>query len=280
MPRTTGRHELGQNFLVDPRVVDTIVSVVASWPDDRPLLELGPGDGALTGPLAGLGRHVTVVELDDRRAARLQRRLGGRVDIVRGDLLDADLGAGADVVSNVPYGITTPLLRRLVHAPSWQHALLLVQWEVARKRAGVGGTTMFTAQWWPWFTFGLIDRVPASSFRPRPSVDGGLLTLTRRAEPLLEDRHDYQQLVGAVFSGRGRGALDVVRRLYGRPVAERWSGRRGLSARALPRDLGVEDWVQLYRLTCGVASGPSSRSQAQERGRGGRRDDHRQERHP
>lgn len=273
MSRTTGRHELGQNFLVDPRVVDTIVSVVAAWPDDRPLLELGPGDGVLTAPLAALGRPLTAVEIDARRAVHLERRFAGRVDVVHGDLLRHRLDAGADVVSNVPYGITTPLLRRLLGAPHWHHAILLLQWEVARKRAGVGGTTLMTAQWWPWFTFGLVDRVPASSFRPVPSVDGGLLEIRRRAVPLVDDASHYRSVVAEAFTGRGRGVLDVVGRRHGRSVRDRWAGACSVGPRDLPRDLDVDQWVALAELVPG-------RSEPQQRRRRGRGDDHRQEGHP
>ncbi len=248
MHHLPGRHELGQNFLVDPTVVDTIISVVAAWPDDRPLLELGPGDGALTAPLAALGRPLTAVELDAHRAQALGRRLAGRADVVHADLLRHDLGTGADIVSNVPYHLTTPLLRRLLRAPAWQHAILLLQWEVARKRAGIGGTTLMTAQWWPWFTFGLVGRVPARAFRPVPSVDGGMLEIRRREVPLVADREAYQELVGDVFSGRGRGVIDVVRRRFGASVADRWSARHGVTRRDLPRDLDAAQWAGLHAL--------------------------------
>jgi 23S rRNA (adenine-N6)-dimethyltransferase len=219
---------------------------VASWPD-RPLLELGAGDGALTEVLAALGRPLTAVEIDLRRVDRLRRRFEGRVDIVHGDLLDAQL-SGSDIVSNVPFGITTPLLRRLLRDNAWHDALVLVQWEVARKRAGVGGTTMMTAQWWPWFEFDLVRRVPAAAFRPQPSVDGGLLHIRRREIPLIavRDQRDYQRLVADVFSGRGRGVRDVVRRRSGASVASRWSHRHGISAAALPKDLTAVDWVGLF----------------------------------
>ncbi|GAA2079483.1 hypothetical protein GCM10009821_19570 [Aeromicrobium halocynthiae] len=273
MPHTTGRHELGQNFLVDPRVVDTVLSVVATWPDDRPLLELGPGDGALTGPLAALGRPVTAVEIDARRAARLRRRLAGRVDVVRGDLARHRLDTGADIVSNVPYGITTPLLRRLLGAPHWHHAILLLQWEVARKRAGVGGTTLMAAQWWPWFTFGLVHRVPATSFRPVTSVDGGLLEVRRRPVPLVADAVHHRSVVTETFTGRGRGVLDVVGRRHGRSVRDLWARSSSVGSRDLPRDLDVEQWVTLAELV-------PRRSESQQRRGRGRDDDHRQERHP
>ncbi|WP_265520296.1 hypothetical protein [Oerskovia flava] len=67
-------------------------------------------------------------------------------------------------------------------------AVLLTQWEVARKRAAVGGTTVLTAQWWPGYTLTLGRRVAASAFTPRPSVDGGILFIDQRAVPLIEGR--------------------------------------------------------------------------------------------
>src|SRR5699024_12265525 len=81
------------------------------------------------------------------------------------------------LVINLPFQLTTAILRRIFRAPGWKHAILLVQWEVARRRAGVGGATMMTAQWWPWFDFELGRRVPARAFTPRPNVDGGVLII-------------------------------------------------------------------------------------------------------
>ncbi len=76
----------------------------------------------------------------------------------------------AVIVGNIPYHLTAPILRRLLSRPRWHDAILLTQWEVARKRAGVGGGTMMTAQAAPWFEFALHGRVPARSFRPVPNV--------------------------------------------------------------------------------------------------------------
>lgn len=242
-----GRHELGQNFLVDPAVPAALAGVVSGWAP-RPLLELGAGDGALTAALLELGRPVTAVELDPRRVQRLRHRFGDRVRVHRGDLVTERLDRPVDVVSNVPFGLTTPLLRRLLRAPRWSHALLLLQWEVARKRAAVGGTTQLTALWWPWFAFGLRDRVPARAFRPVPAVDAGVLEIVRRDVALVPDRDraDYQRLVADVFGGRGRGVVDVAGRRVGRPVARRWAGELGLTGATLARDLDARAWARLH----------------------------------
>jgi 23S rRNA (adenine-N6)-dimethyltransferase len=68
---------------------------------------------------------------------------------------------------------------------AWSTAVLL-PWEVARKRAAVGGTTLLTASWWPWYEFALAGRVPSTAFRPRPGVDGGILVVGRRPVSLVD----------------------------------------------------------------------------------------------
>lgn len=250
---TDGRHELGQNFLTDRSVIARTVRLVAAT--EGPLVEIGPGDGALTLPLQRLGRPVTAVELDRSRARELRRRTGPLVTVVEGDFLRHPLPASPFVlVGNVPFDRTTALLRRVLHAGHWTDAVLLVQWEVARRRAGVGGATMMTAQWWPWYAFGLEARVPADAFRPRPGVDGGLLTVARRAEPLVAaaERVRYQALVHAVFTGRGRGVRQIVRAacpaLPAREAAG-WARRHGVTDRTLPRALDAAAWADLHRTT-------------------------------
>lgn len=249
MPRhTAGRHELGQNFLTDRSVIERVVHLVGERPGS--LVEWGTGDGALTIPLARLGRPLRGIELDARRARALDRRTGPQVCIGEGDILRHAPPAGSVVVANIPFHLTTPILRHLHSSPDWAGAVLLTQWEVARKRAGIGGATQLTAQWWPWFDFTLDRRVSADAFRPRPSVDAGLLVIDRRVEPLVSvrRRRDYQAWVARVFGGRGRGVGEILLRtgVPGRlatRIARQRAGRNGL---ALPRDLRAEDWAVAY----------------------------------
>lgn len=253
MPRstTTGRHENGQNFLVDASVIRTIVDLVAAT--TGPILEIGPGDGALTHPLARLGRPLTAIELDARRAARLHRTTPRHVSVRGDDVLRSRLPDRPHVVvGNLPFHLTTAIMRKLLADPAWHEAVLLVQWEVARRRAGVGGATLLTAQTWPWFEYSLEGRVPSRAFRPMPGVDGGILRTTRRARPLVppSDRRAYEALLVRIFTGPGRGLRDVVRRatrLPDRTVAE-WMRRHALPPTALPRDPHAEAWADLWRL--------------------------------
>ncbi|WP_449407600.1 23S ribosomal RNA methyltransferase Erm [Microbacterium maritypicum] len=248
MPRSHhgGRHELGQNFLTHRPTIDRIVSLVHRAPGS--ILELGAGDGALTRALAGLGRRLTALEIDEHRARRLDAALP-HVRVIAADALRHPLDADV-IVGNIPFHVTTPILRRLLSTSDWRHAVLLTQWEVARKRAGVGGSTMMTAQSAPWFTVELCGRVPAWAFVPQPSVDGGLLSITRRAAPLvpLRDRKAYEEFVRAVFSARGTSLatmLAVAARTTA-PRARAALGDAGASARRLPRDLRPEEWAILW----------------------------------
>jgi 23S rRNA (adenine-N6)-dimethyltransferase len=247
--RHGGRAELGQNDLHDPATIDAIVRLVRRT--RGPILEIGAGRGALTRPLAALGRPLVAVELDEHRVAALRRELPG-VDVVHADATRHRIDPRTRVVvGNLPFHVTTPLLRHVLAAPAWTDAVLLVQWEVARKRAGVGGSTMMTAQTAPWFELSLARRVPASAFRPRPGVDGGVLVVRRRAEPLVPPREQraYAELVRRVFTGPGRGVAEVLARVRGVPVgrARAWCAAAGVDRRALPRDVTPQQWAALWR---------------------------------
>ncbi|WGP07732.1 23S ribosomal RNA methyltransferase Erm [Bacillus subtilis] len=246
-----GRHEHGQNFLHDKTIQKNIVERVQAT--TGPIIEIGPGAGALTKPLASLERPLTAVEIDSRLARSLDQQLHARVEVVHCDFLHHRLPETAHVlVGNLPFHQTTAMLRHILRAPGWTHAVLIVQWEVARRRAGVGGATLMTAQWSPWFTFELGQRVPARAFTPAPSVDGGVLTITRRATPLLSrrERKAYQAMAHQVFTGRGRGIVEIATRagLFDRARdARKWSTASGLDPSALPKDLSARQWADLYR---------------------------------
>src|SRR5699024_8546601 len=111
--------------------------------------------------------------------------------------------------------------------------------------------SMMTAQWWPWVEFRLHERVPRRAFRPMPSVDGGLLSMTRRGDPLVanRDRKQYRSFVHAVFTGRGWNLTDIVARAAGtrnRREVRAWIGRSDVDPKALPKDLDAQQWSTLF----------------------------------
>lgn len=248
MPRSShgGRHELGQNFLIHRPTITRIVDLVDRTSGS--ILELGAGDGALTRALHRLGRPLTAIDIDEHRVRRLRRALP-RVRVEEADATRHPLTADV-VVGNIPFHLTTPIVRRLLTTRGWQHAVLLTQWEVARKRAGVGGGTLMTAQSAPWFVFRLEGRVPAWGFSPQPGVDGGLLSISRRGSPLIphSDRCAFERFARALFCARS-GRLDAVvaeAARTQRTVAARALSDIGVSPRSRPRDLRPEQWAALW----------------------------------
>ncbi|MGV0838139.1 23S ribosomal RNA methyltransferase Erm [Mycolicibacterium thermoresistibile] len=247
-----GRHELGQNFLHDRSTIDQIVECVSRT--NGPIIEIGSGSGALTLPLQVLRRPITAVELDPRQVRALRGRVNSRTTVVHGDFLRFRLPRSPHtIVGNLPFHQTTAMLRRILHADHWATAVVLVQWEVARRRAAVGGATMMTAQHWPWYVFELVSRVPASAFTPRPGVDAGLMTVTRRPNPLVAPVHrrQYRSFVHAVFTGRGRGLRQILSRVTAASTKEEvmtWAARQGISDASMPRDLTAEQWAELFTI--------------------------------
>lgn len=189
-PRDERRRRLGQNFLC-PDVAERLVAQADLSPSDF-VLEIGAGTGAITLSLAKRGIEVVAVEADPAWAERLRchlRALGqSHVRVAVGDFLSFPLPHRPfRVVGSLPFGRTTDILRRLLDRPELplERADVIVQWEVARKRAAVPSFTLLSTVWAPWWEFHLGGRIPASAFRPVPRVDGGVLVITRRAHPLL-----------------------------------------------------------------------------------------------
>jgi 23S rRNA (adenine-N6)-dimethyltransferase len=201
-PRDERRRRLGQNFL-RADLADALVAEAAFRPDEL-VVEIGPGRGACTFALARRGVRVLALEKDpvwaDALGEEVRRRRLRNVTVVRADALDAALPRRPfRVFGSLPFGATTALLRRLLGDPGGplQRADVVVQWEVARKRAATPPTTALSTAWAPWWTFEVGRRIPARAFRPVPRVDAAMLHVTRRRPPLLPLRMaaDYVDFV-------------------------------------------------------------------------------------
>jgi len=184
------RRRLGQNFL-RPELAERLVAGADFRPGEL-VVEIGAGRGALTGALARRGVRLLAVEVDPALAeglrARFGRAAGGRVRVVRGDFLALPLpGQPFRVIGSLPFGRTTDILRRLLDDPRGplERADLVVQWEVACKRAALPPATLLSATWAPWWEFRLGPRIPAAAFRPVPGVAAGVVSVLRRSPPLL-----------------------------------------------------------------------------------------------
>ncbi len=247
-PVRARRAPAGQHVLADRALAADLVRNAGVTSADL-ILEIGAGTGVLTEPLAARARAVVAVELDPDLAARLSNRFAGepRVRVMAGDALRVPLPAEPyRVVANLPFAITTAILHRLLDDPAGPllRADIIVQWHAALKRANPLPATLLTLSWAPWFEFTVTRRIPAAKYRPPPAVDTGVLTITRRPDPLLDpsERAGYLALLRRGFT---RANAPLRRALPGAGDASR---ALGVPSGARPVDLDAAQWTHMYRL--------------------------------
>ena len=254
------RKRFGQHFLVASDVIERIVRAIDPQPGDR-LVEIGPGLGAMTGPLSALHPGLTVVELDRDLAERLRRR--GGLDVVEADVLTVDFVALADrlggplrIVGNLPYNISSPILFHLLGAAHRVvDQVFMLQKEVVDRMAAEPGSKAFgrlsVMLQWRYEIEALFD-VPPEAFDPPPKVDSAIVSMVPRpAEVAAEvDERVLGELVTVAFSQRRKilrhtlghwldehgygGAFDAQRRAEEVPVAEYLALARAVSGNAAP----------------------------------------------
>ena len=214
----TFQKKFGQNFLIDPHVLDKIIAAAEITKDDF-VLEIGPGIGTLTQYLAEAAREVVAVEIDSSLIPILEDTLSSydNVSVINEDVLKADLkklaeerndGKPIKVVANLPYYITTPIIMGLFESPVPLKSLtVMVQKEVAlRMQAGPGtkdyGALSLAVQYYaePY----LAANVPPNCCMPRPNVGSAVIRLTRFEEtPVkVKDEALLFRLIRASFNQR------------------------------------------------------------------------------
>jgi 16S rRNA (adenine1518-N6/adenine1519-N6)-dimethyltransferase len=256
---------LGQNFLIDPRVAERIASLVE---DPRePVVEVGPGLGALSLLFARTGRPLTVVELDLRLAEYMEHALAPypSARVIRGDILEHDLDAlliggpaegPATVAGNLPYAITTPAVEWILRqGPRLSRSVLMVQREYAERllaRAGTkeyGSISIFVSLHAEVVS---LFRVSAGAFYPRPEVDSIVLELMPRAYPGTtgEERDQAARLARAGTGTRRKTVANALARgLDGIDVAavRKVLSDAGVDAERRGETLSVEEWIGVAR---------------------------------
>ena len=184
---------LGQNFLQDPIALQRIVDSAEVLPTDT-VLEIGPGLGALTRHLAAAAGEVVAVELDGRLIPALEKTIAGftNIRIVQGDILDfvpADIIPIEDylVVANIPYYITSALLRHLLESnPRPRRVVLTVQKEVAdRICAKPGDMSILALSVQVYGEPRVVAKIPAGAFHPAPKVDSSVVRIDMFPEPFI-----------------------------------------------------------------------------------------------
>ena len=231
------RKRFGQHFLHDPRVLARIVDAIAPSANE-PLVEIGPGEGALTVPLLERVKHLDVIEIDRDLAARL-RELPG-VTVHEADALEFDFAqfpAGMRLVGNLPYNISTPLLFHLArYADRVRDLHFMLQLEVVERMVAKPSTAEYgrlSVALQARFRMEKLFNVSKGAFRPPPKVESAVVRLVPLAKPLEID----EDLLRRAFSARRKQLKNAL------PGVD--FERAGIDPALRPENLSPEDYARL-----------------------------------
>ena len=268
------RKRWGQHFLASPQTAQKIVEAakVQTW---ETVIEVGPGDGALTRPLAARCARLLAIEIDPLRAERLAREFAddGPVRVFQGDALDRSFGewlaaAGfsppAALIANLPYNVATPILTAALEEPqAVARIVATVQREVAQRLVALPGDERYgylSVLAASRARSRILFHLPPGAFRPAPRVTSSVVELSPLSRPLAsEQRAEALALASLGFRSRRKTLANA---LAGRAPRAVWEGalaKIGRSPRARAETLSLNDFVALSRMVSpqlGAPPGP------------------------
>ncbi len=265
------RKGLGQHFLIDEEVLKLVTSAAELAPADV-VIEIGPGLGVLTRELARQAGWLFTVELDSRLAAILKRTLvsSSNVTVINRDILQIDPAAllreqtarlsrlvgsplSYKVVANLPYYITSPVLRHFLEASLKPRLIVvMVQKEVAEAiTAGPGQMSVLSISVQFYGKPEVISYVPARCFYPAPAVDSAILRITVYPKPVVDvDEEGFFRLVRAGFTASRKQLGNSLSQGLNLPKEEVLSllEKGGIRPQRRAEALTLEEWAELWRV--------------------------------
>ena len=245
------RKRFGQNFLTDQNVLSEIIRVIAPTANDT-MVEIGPGQGAMTALLLAQLSRLQVVELDRDLVALLQKKFNpDKLIIHSGDALQFDFGAlqpaqsKLRIVGNLPYNISSPLLFHLAqYAQQVEDQHFMLQKEVVQRMVAPPGGKDYgrlsvMLQWR--YQMEMLFIVPPSAFDPPPKVDSAIVRMRPIASPLACEQARLEQVVTQAFSQRRK----VIRNSLGGLFTEQQLITAGIDPQARPETISLEQYVAL-----------------------------------
>jgi len=258
------KKSLGQNFLHDSNALEKIVELAGLTPDAT-VVEIGPGTGNLTRLLAREAARVIAVELDERLVSLLRAELGAepRVELVHGDILEISLAdrvgtAPYTVVANLPYYITSAILRHFFENPPRPDRLVLtMQREVAERLVATPGEMSLLAVSVQFYGQPrIVMHLSPAAFWPRPDVESAVVRIDVYPAPpvAVPDERLFFRVVRAGFGQKRkqlRNSLSAGLHLD-KARADALLSEAGVDPRRRAETLGLEEWAAITRAVTGA----------------------------
>lgn len=240
------RKRFGQHFLHDPRVLQRIVNAIAPSHEDF-IVEIGPGEGALTRPLLEKIRQLEVIELDRDLAAQLASEFPPpRVTVHCADALDYDFArfpAGLRLVGNLPYNISTPLLFHLARFTTQVRDMhFMLQREVVERMVAAPSTAQYgrlSVALQTRFRMKKLFTVSKGAFRPPPKVESAVVRLEPLADRPAIDWQRFDDLLRQAFSARRKQLRNAL------PLKPEDYAALRIAPQLRPEDLSPQDYVRI-----------------------------------
>jgi 16S rRNA (adenine1518-N6/adenine1519-N6)-dimethyltransferase len=261
------KKHLGQNFLHERGVIDKIVQAVNPQPGDA-LVEIGPGQGALTFPLLGKHGALTAIEFDRDLHAPLQAaaRAHGLLRLIEGDVLGVDFSALAAelappdgqirLLGNLPYNLSSPILfHALDHAEAIRDMHFMLQKEVVERMAAGPGSKVYgrlSVMLQAYCAVTPLFMVPPGAFRPAPKIDSAVVRMVPKPRERIEvaNRTAFANVVRAAFGQRRKTLRNALTGVAGTAQIE----AAGLRPDARAEQVEVAGFVRLANLLAAPAT--------------------------
>ncbi|HEX9985860.1 MAG TPA: 16S rRNA (adenine(1518)-N(6)/adenine(1519)-N(6))-dimethyltransferase RsmA [Thermoanaerobaculia bacterium] len=242
---TRPKKKWGQNFLRNRGAVEKIVAAIEPAPGEL-VLEIGPGEGVLTGKVLELGNPVIAIEIDPELAAKIERQYGDRLEVRNEDAVDAPLPETPyRAVGNLPYNVGTPILRRLIADPNCRRGVFMLQKEVAERLTAKPDTEQYgflTLYVQLFASAKTLMTLEPKSFYPPPKVRSAVVVLDPRPATYTADRDTLLDLISTSFRMRRKKLVNNLMnwRDLDRPAVLALMERAGVDPDVRAETLGLE----------------------------------------
>lgn len=243
---------LGQHFLHTKKLIHELANQARLSRADT-VLDLGAGKGALTEVLLQKAGKVVAVEYDRRliETLKLKTAHNGNVTIIQQDIVKLQLPKeNFVVVSNIPYSITTPIMKMLLNHPAsgFQRGVLVMEKGAAKRFTAKAVKDAYVAAWRMWFDICYVKTVPRECFAPPPKVDSAMLSITRKAKPLVPLKHHvlFHRLAEHILKAPKAAIDDAVRGIFTPPQITHLKRNLKGTADLRVESLSEEQWGVMF----------------------------------